>query len=89
MKSIILKDIERIMSLLENFNDKIIEEINNGNETLEIIELATKSNLYTLLIIKIHQDLNNENFLEDNKINIIKTLEMISNFCIKYGEKYV
>lgn len=89
MKSIILKDIEKIMSLLENFNDKIIEEINNGNETLEIIELATKSNLYTLLIIKIHQDLNNENFLEDNKINIIKTLEMISNFCIKYGEKYV
>ncbi len=89
MKSIILKDIEKIMTLLENFNDRIIEEINNGNETLEIIELATKSNLYTLLIIKIHQDLNNEKFLEDNKINIIKTLEMISNFCIKYGEKYV
>jgi len=89
MKSIILKDIEKIMTLLENFNDRIIEEINNGNETIEIIELATKSNLYTLLIIKIHQDLNNEKFLEDNKINIIKTLEMISNFCIKYGEKYV
>lgn len=54
MKSIILKDIEKIMTLLENFNDRIIEEINNGNETIEIIELATKSNLYTLLIIKIH-----------------------------------
>lgn len=89
MKSIILKDIEKIMTLLENFNDRIIEEINNGNETIEIIELATKSNLYTLLIIKIHQDLNNEKFLEDNKINIIKTLEMIFNFCIKYGEKHV
>ncbi len=89
MKSIILKDIEKIMTLLENFNDRIIEEINNGNETIEIIELATKSNLYTLLIIKIHQDLNNEKFLEDNKINIIKTLEMISNFCIKHGEKHV
>lgn len=89
MRLKILKKIEESMDLLEKFNEKIIKSINSDDCTLEIIELATKSNLYTLMLIKIHQDLNNNIFIEKEEDNILRTIEIISNFCIKNGETYV
>ncbi len=89
MRLQILKKIEESMDLLEKFNEKIIKSINSDDCTLEIIELATKSNLYTLMLIKIHQDLNNNIFIEKEEDNILRTIEIISNFCIKNGETYV
>jgi hypothetical protein len=87
MKKEALSKIEDYMIELERVNNFLLDSITNNENNPDLMELLNKSEIYSITLIKLHQNIiSSESFFEAKESDIKDTLALIHRFCLFFNK---